>query len=94
MFVLFNFESSQNQVQRVVSGDVQFVQYHYKGGQLPPGPPGHGPNPHMNSPDSGIGDAALNQGYLMLMITKCLKRLRNFCPSLFGQIQLLSYVRE
>lgn len=57
-------------VQRVVNGDVQFVQYHYKGGSGPPlgpsipqGPPGHGPNPHMNSPDSGIGDAALNQGH-------------------------------
>lgn len=55
-------------VQRVVSGDVQFVQYHYKGGsggpplgpQISSGPPGHGP--HLNSPDSGIGDNALNQG--------------------------------
>jgi hypothetical protein len=69
-FHLLNFYMCP-QVQRVVSGDVQFVQYHYKGGsggpplgpQISSGPPGHGP--HLNSPDSGIGDNALNQGKLL-----------------------------
>lgn len=81
-FILFVCVSCP-QVQRVVSGDVQFVQYHYKGGsggpplgpQISSGPPGHGP--HLNSPDSGIGDNALNQGNLPFRIAT------DTCASMF-----------
>lgn len=45
------------------SGEGQFVPYPYKGGGPAGGPAGGTPGaPHINSPDSGIGDPTLNAG--------------------------------